>query len=288
MNYKKTDTTKELSDKVFDLIEERQVTPTPKWQFLLKNNTFWGAWVLSVIIGAVSIAATLFALSNAGWELYTATHNSFLELVIGALPYLWLVVLLFMITVAYYNVRHTQRGYRYPIWAIVLASIAVSFVGGGVLHGYGLGETIDERAGKHIPLYRPALVEQQALWNNPTRGLLAGEVVSVDDAGNFVLQTFEDEEWEVEGEDLRARDLEAVREGTVRVVGLPTRGEEKKMHACFVIPWEVYGGREVRPMPTKRIVQEFRERKFGEERSNECKGVRPYQTLQRIQNQINR
>ena len=282
-NNQKDEKKTNLSLKVLDRIEESQVTPTPKWHFLLQNNVFWGAWVVSVLIGAASIAATLFTFSNAGWALYTATHNSLLELIVEVLPYLWVLVLVAVVAIAYYNVRHTQRGYRYPLWAIIGASITASLVGGIVLHGFGLGQDIDERAGKHIPLYRPALAQQQELWNNPTRGLLAGEVSSVTDDGNFVLTTFDDEEWTVDGEDLREHDLEALEGGTVRVVGLPTRAEGKVLHACFVIPWEVHGGREHKPMPVKRIAAEVRERNIRGERSNECKGVRPYDTLQKLQ-----
>jgi hypothetical protein len=294
--------TTNFAKEVLERIEKEQVTPKARWQFLVKNYGLWVLWGMSVLVGAGAVAATIFVFANAGWQFYSATHDSLFEFIIDSLPYLWGAVLGVFIFAAYENVRHTKRGYRYPLFAIILFSIIASALGGVVLYAAGFGDVFDEQIGKRIPLHRPIMMQQQKKWVNAERGVLAGEVDDVDaNKLMFIIETFDDKEWEVDGSDLNEKDWEALsRFRLVRVIGVPVKEGEEIFHACFVFPWEIFGRRERAagpnrdqpltldrlrgrsPFPPKGIL----ERKSESERSSECGGVRSYETLQALRKEV--
>lgn len=289
-NQKPTET---LAESVFERIEKEDKKPLPKWHFVLKNQTFWGLWVLSVLIGAAAVAGTIFGVSNAGWRYRLVTHETSFQFFIESLPIIWIISLVIFIIIGYQNFKHTKKGYKYSLTGIVIISIITSAVGGAALYAFGLGKIVDENIGQRIPFHKSAAFYQQELWVNPEEGFLAGTVIEVDTENDrMLLETFDGEEWVIRTIDLRTPDIAALSEfGEVRVVGLPATTTE--FHACFVLPWEIAGkgpkffgenAKEKPAPPFGMSPKNFSERNFDGERSNECKGVRPYDILQALQN----
>lgn len=289
MNTYKTkheETTESVSKRVLEAIEEKKITPTARWKFLLRRSVLWGTGALAVIVGAVAVAAALYSLEHSGFRYYAVTHTSLASFLISTLPYVWIIALAAFSWIAYYNIRHTEGGYRYPFAIIISLSVLGSVGLGTLLYADGLGRVIDERAGNFAPFYTPTVMVQKELWHHPEDGRLAGEVVSFsEEEGVLVVRTFDGILWRVLTEDLREPDIEALKAfEAVRVVGVPTTSAET-LHACFILPWEFI---DMPPHPEPRkLFEEFLESK-GErmsefERSSECKGVRPYQAIIRIQ-----
>lgn len=268
-----------LAGTVLARIEREKVVPRPRLTFLLRDSVVWGLWGLSVAVGAAAVAAALFAFANAGFSYHAATHDSLFEFLVDVLPWVWLLALAAFVALSYYNFRHTRRGYRHSLLAVLGGSVAASVLLGGVLYATGLGETFEERLGRHLPFGQPVFMRQQAFWNNPERGLLAGEVVRVDVAqGEFTLAVFNDGEWVVRTEDLHEPDLKALASfPRVRVAGVLV--EEKVFHGCMVFPWrEDEESGIVRPTPPPP------ERTIADVRSTLCKDVRPYRALIKLRN----
>lgn len=289
--------------KVLDRIEEEKVIPRARWHFLLRNVVLWSLWIASVVVGAMAVAAAIFFVMNFQWRLYMATHESLSSFVVASLPYAWIVTLILFTLLAYENIRHTKRGYRYPLWVIVALNITGSALGGVVLYAVGGGQFVDETIGGRIPMHRPFFAMEKERWMQPERGLLAGAVEGVhDEQGTLTLRAFDATEWTIETASLHDIDWKVINDfSEVRIVGVPVAtttsdgSHERLLHACFVLPWEVHGRMGPVPPPPvgfgerprggmKRMIAERNE---GEERSNECKDVRLYETLQALRHSEN-
>ena len=274
---------------VLDRIEE--VTPYSKVHFVFRDALFWVLFAISIIVGAAGVAAMLFTAMNIGWEFHEATHDNLVTFLASTLPYVWFIILIGMVLLGYFDIRHTKRGYKYSLHTIVGISVAGSIVGGVVLHGAGMSRAIDEGIGRHIPLHSPALTKQEEMWTKPENGLLAGNVEYVDvTEDTVVLESFDKLDITINIEELRQSDI-AVLESKKRVRVVGVEDEDGVFYACHVLPFDVMErpfefkkmreNREafmVRLREFERQREEFldlRERKEEHVRSSKCLDVRP-------------
>jgi hypothetical protein len=248
-----------LADKVLEQIQEQQVAPRPRWVFLLKNLAFWGLWILSLLIGAAAMAATLFVVTNAGWEFRDVTHPAFTTFLLENIPMLWIVALCLMLILGIENLRQTKIGYRYPMLLLFILNLLGSAVLGYGLFQLGAGQFVDEELGERIPFHRPILMIQEHAWNQPEQGLLSGAVTDVDaNVDQFTIRTFDGNVWTVSGADMSSRSREVLLHAPfVRVIGIPQDFDATAtiFHGCFIFPWEVNGGQF--PAPPPRASHDF-------------------------------
>ncbi len=277
----------DLASEVLHRIEEEHVTPRPRSYYILKNVAFWVLWLISLVAGSFAVAAAWFAVANADWPFWSVTHDNALQFFFEVVPLVWLIASVLMTVLGYKNLRRTKHGYRYPLILIVCVTLAGSLLGGTLLYRIGIGRLVEEEVGRRIPLYRPLIEQRRKVWVDPSRGLLAGDVLSVDPGYHaFVLRTFDGRQWSVSADDLSDRDRAVLNQETqVRVIGVPpTTSSTNTFHSCFVFPWEIphlhrsfffMSGGSIMPHP-------FDERNGSDERSTECKGVRPYMVLKAL------
>lgn len=279
-----SDTKKDtFAKRVLTRIDEEQVVPRARWAFVFKNYTFWGFSFMSMVFGALALSAILFEVTSIDWQLAPVTHSGFGALLLDAIPYLWVIVLLFFVGIGCVNVRHTKHGYRYPLWLIALGAVLTSVALGAVLHIAGLGELVDRAPRGRVPFYRPIVAEQQTWWLAPEKGFLSGRILSVaSDAASFTVRDFNGVLWSVTANDLSSRDFAVVaRGGTVRVVGIPAAATSTTFRACFVIPWMMHDRGQMF-VPPFVMVASTSERSFVQTRSEECRGIRPYQQIRSV------
>jgi hypothetical protein len=214
---------------------------------------------------------------------------------LSVLPTAWILVMGVVLFFAYENYRQTTRGYRIPFLMAIGLSLLGATVGGVVLYAAGIGQLVDEDFGGRFPAYKTVMARQQSSWVHPDRGLLAGEVADVDgDFRSFRIKSFDGTIWILGGDDLTPKSRELLlRHKFVRVVGFMVDDGNGSLvfKPCFVFPWEIKGGvpdrlisvriQERSEPPTVPVVP-F-ERKIGAVRSTDCKGVRPYDYLRRLQ-----
>lgn len=286
-----------LADSIMHKIEREQIKPVPGWRFVIWNGFYWVAWGVTIVVGSAAVAASIFVISNAGWKYYAATSSSFFEFFVKSLPYLWIVVLLIFIILSVENFKKTKRGYRLSLIWTLLTSVGLSCLGGAILFYFGFGYVIDEDLGQVIPFHQTMIEHQKTVWNNPPAGLVAGEVVEVDEAGQTMLmQTFNGTELNISTASLMTHDLETLANfNEVRVVGYfedSASGEVSVFTACLVIPWEIYGHRDGSgrpkmpgwPPPSATDCEEDSEINLEEVRNNKCKDVRPYEIIIQLTN----
>ena len=184
-----------FSEKVLEKIKEKKITPKPKWQFLLKDYLVWGLGALALFIGGMAFSVIIYMFIYNDWNVYAQVSNSLLEFVFLTLPYFWIVVLVLFILVVNYNLRHTKKGYRYPVSSILVATIVISVVLGVVFFGAGMGQAIDDALGQKAPFYEKIINRRVQLWDKAQSGFMAGVVNEIISEDSFTLITRSKQEW---------------------------------------------------------------------------------------------
>lgn len=227
----------EFDQKLVEKIREEKMAPKPRWHFLLKNQVVWLAGALALLIGAVAVSVMIYLLKNNGWELQEQTNKSVLEFFLLTMPYFWMIFLGIFVLVLYYNIKHTAKGYRYPVWMIAVSGVLASFILGSVFFLFGVGQAIDNVLGERAPLYEVVINRQLSFWFNPEEGRLAGVVATEIADGNFYLVDPAGEAWQISSrnldDDRRALDFLKLGE-PVNLIGA-VMGEDK-FRADFIRP----------------------------------------------------
>src|SRR5690606_38198509 len=94
-----------LAGVVLERIKAENIEPTPRWHFIFSEYSMWTMWVVSVLVGALSVAVTLYVSMYAGYALYEATHENWMQFLVEITPWLWLSLFLLMALVGHFNLR---------------------------------------------------------------------------------------------------------------------------------------------------------------------------------------
>lgn len=262
----KTENTKASSvqNAVFDRIEREHVTPRTKNWFRCREAFFFALVLLAILIGALSVAETYFRLLFIGYDYYEVTHGSLGAYALDALPLLWVFVLASALLIGHFNIRHTKKGYRYPLSLIMLISIVASVLLGALFYRVGLAHIMDARMAAWMPFQTPLIALQERLWSEPESGRLVGVIDGYDLVEDIATVMSPDgtvisvDTSEVMGED---RYLIAAGE-KVRFVGIPD--EDGVFHACHAMPFSTeIQKRTYADVRAARLA--FRDRLTGEE-----------------------
>lgn len=232
---------KTLKDSVFDRIESEKLCPRSKLYFKGKECLIWTLWLLSVILGSFAVAVTMFVVTYQQYALYEATHYNFFTYLVDVLPYLWLIVFILMVYVAFYNLRHnTSHGYRYPLWIIMSSSIFLSLVGGFTLQIFSLGHAIDNIIAEYVPVYVSQNKQEEKVWQFPSEGRLVGKQVfsTMSPTTTVIFEDISGKRWQMNVSELPESDLEILASGkTVKLLGKPLDEEYSMFHVCIVSFW---------------------------------------------------
>lgn len=169
-----------ISRQVLQKIKQEKIAPEPKWRFLLKDYVMWAFFGISILLGGLATAVIIFLTQNSGWEIYSQGQASWLKFILLNIPYFWLLFFALFIFAAYYNFYHTNSGYRYRFFYILLISVACSIMFGSVIYGVGLGEKIENIFYKRVPFYEEIMHHRQEVWQQPGRGFLVGDLLVED------------------------------------------------------------------------------------------------------------
>jgi len=190
-----------LNDKfdksIINKIVKEKIKPKSKWQFFLRDWVIWGVGVFSLIVGSLSFAVIIYLLRYNDWSVYLQISDSLAGFILLTLPYFWLVFLAFFIFVVYYNIKHTKKGYRYSLPVVLVISVFISVMLGGLFFQVGLGRAIDDVLGEKAPLYTKLFNRKILYMSEPDKGRLAGMVVSRVSDSEFLLLDIKEHEWTI-------------------------------------------------------------------------------------------
>ena len=164
----------DLEKKILASIEQRNLTPRPYYFYLAKSWVFISLTIVSIILGALSLAVLLFAISDyyaSGWRVL---DNLPLDQVILSIPVLWFASMPLFIFSAYFGVRNTRRGYRFQTGHIILLALSASLALGVTLHFINAGQRVNDYLITHVAWYRDQADVPFALWSRPALGFLGG------------------------------------------------------------------------------------------------------------------
>lgn len=181
--------------KILEKIKEGHIKPTPKWEFLLKDYTIWVFFGASILIGSLASSVTIFVLGHSDLPYYLAP-NGLVRKILISLPYFWLAILVIFWLVAFYNLKHTSRGYKYDAFLILLASIMASLVLGFFIYEAGLGEKLEGIFYRQVPFYRQTFERPGRMLLDPDRDVVAGVIVEITD-NNISIMDFRGKIWNV-------------------------------------------------------------------------------------------
>tara|TARA_Y100000310_G_scaffold323497_2_gene383895 strand:+ start:871 stop:1701 length:831 start_codon:yes stop_codon:yes gene_type:complete len=253
---------KKISGKILEKIKEDKLTPIDRRIFVAKNYGMWALAGISLLIGSIAVSVMIFTTSNRDWDIYTHVSDSRLEYIVEVIPYLWIVILILFVFVADYNLRKTNKGYRFRLLQLVLTTIGISLALGTLLYLFGAGHALDTALHGKIPFHKGAIHRQEIFWDRAEDGFLAGTITEFTEGRNFTLEDFEKQIWLINGEKLPPPMMGMMTRGDkVRIVGkkLP----DFVFEACMIRPWNVRGrGFLSKPPPN--------ERKEFDVRSNNC------------------
>ncbi len=224
---------------VMSRIECGEVCPRSKTFFKTRECAVWALWAISVVVGALAVAVTLFVFTHRQYALYEATHDNFFTFMVDVLPFLWIIVFGLMVGVGAYEIRRTKRGYRYPLWQIVASSMILSLAGGAALQLFGLGYATDHMLGQRMGMYDSQEKIEKRLWQNPKEGRLAGvaEAPFMPPAATVAFKDVEGDVWQVVVSDLEDMELVLLdAKQPVRMLGTMTDEEGRFFHPCAIFP----------------------------------------------------
>lgn len=188
--------TEEFSKNIENEINKKQLTPTPRWHFLLKNYVIWLFALLATLLGSLAVATIIFILTDHDWDIFRYLDRSLFEHIFISIPYIWLIILILLVSIVQYNVIHTKRGYKYKTSLVLIGSILCSILFGGALFSLGINSEIHELFLKQVPLYKNSIYTKENIWIFPEKGLLSGTIIEINNE-EFLLSDLNKKIWTI-------------------------------------------------------------------------------------------
>ena len=203
-----------ISDKILNKIKEENIKPTPKWQFDLRDSGMWLVFGLLFALVVIAMGLLMFFWSDGPW-----LHGRFGMRLFGGTPLFLIIIFALGASLALLDFKNIGRGYRYSINAVILALIIVAIIAGWLFNYLGLSQGLD-RSISRAPFYQDRGRYMMQVWQNPNNGLLAGQILEMNNQERFNLQDFEGKKWMIDASKARWRhNLEPEKGLQIKLIG---------------------------------------------------------------------
>lgn len=220
---------KELYNRIMQRIEEMRAQPIPRWVFVARRIGIWVALVLSVILGAFTLAYMVYAAQQA--DVAAVAGADPLAPLMTLLP-VWLLVFALFVGLALWGIEQTERGYKVPLTLWIVANIAVTGVGALALAAAEVPARMDPIVERHLePLSAAGLA--RPLWERPGAGRVQGRITTVS-TGSFLLEDPRGDTWQIQVREQTRVRVPVEVEKRVGVLGRPAG--DKVIEAREVVP----------------------------------------------------
>lgn len=212
-----------ISDKTLKLINQRQMRPIPRWEFVAKNWSIWLGFGGSLLLVVLGVALSWFGLID---NIIT--------------PYMWIVLALVFFGLSFFIFQKTKKAYRFDKKNVAVVLILVALMFGGILFRMGAASRIDRGMESRFSLYRQMVPMKMEAWNRPESGYLSGEITSLNDESGFVIKDFNGKEWTVFGDQMVVRGRVKMLVGEeIKIIG--SQGSTNTFKADEIRPWNGMG-----------------------------------------------
>ena len=106
------------TDRLLNTIKERNIQPTPRWYFLIKNLLIWLGFALAILLGGLAFSVILFAIQQTDFNVTSHLGHSRLELFLGLLPFAWVFFLIIFLALSIITFRYSPKGYKFSLICI--------------------------------------------------------------------------------------------------------------------------------------------------------------------------
>jgi len=239
-----------ITEKILNTIKGKNLRPKPKWHFVLRTILIWFFTVASIIIGSLAFSVMIFRIVNNDWEVLRFIERSPFQHALSTLPYVWIVLLVLFIVLAYYNSRHTNGAYKYHGYWFIIGSIVFSMAIGGIFYAFGLAPRVHYAAEK-LPFIKELMYDRDKIWKEAEDGFIAGEVTGMlSGVGMFQLEDLDNKMWVVRpGDKYYPPPPQFVIEEGVMLRIYGEKIDEEIFEAMKVLPYEMGPGIRKGKMP---------------------------------------
>jgi hypothetical protein len=224
-----------IEDKVIAKIKKEHIVPTSKSYFKAKNALSWVLFAGLLLISGISIGIITYLSIETDSEILSDLQIPLLQRVVIRTPILWIALLIIFCLLAYLAFHLTRTGYKKSRLYLV-GGLALAIGVGGVAYSINIAEKVEGLASDNVPYYRNLVSSKKTIWDNPDKGLIAGEVEKITDPNDFTLKDLKNKVWDVIGNNINYRDKSDFLVGRrVKIKGRLIN--QDKFEAIEVRPW---------------------------------------------------
>lgn len=160
-----------IRDSILADIHAKKIQPRPRWQYILLHAGLWTSGIVTIVLGSFACALMIleFSLPERAYFRWMEMNASPW---FAALPYLWGIGMIAVLTIGYFIFSKTGRSYRFHAGAIVVLLIVWSFVGGEITYISGFAQRGDHMIQRFQPSYREFREGFQHMIPRPEEGIL--------------------------------------------------------------------------------------------------------------------
>jgi hypothetical protein len=185
------------AEKLIEMIREKEMKPKARWRFTLKNSLALAAFITAVIFGALAFSVILFAIQQLDFSLIAHMSHSFFELMLGLVPFLWIISLIVFLVIAIFSIKNSKKGYKFTSPSLAGFCTALSILTGTLFFISGGAGWLENAFATNVSQYKSVEERKTKVWTMPEDGYLSGIIISVGDT-TFELEDFTRKSWTIE------------------------------------------------------------------------------------------
>lgn len=227
---------KDVTKEVIKKIEKENVKPIPKWEFKAKELLTMLFFCLNIVVGALGTSIIIFLIKNNEVVFDGSYVKNFGEWIILSIPFVWFLLTVLGLVLAFLFLKKTKDGYRYDFWVLVVVNLILSISIGSVIYSLGYTEKLNNYFNTNIPSYSRYFDPRVNVWSRPASGYLAGTIVEVKE--DVIIVDFNLKRWNIDIKDLNiiiAGRVSLVIGEKIKVIGKQTGDNTFK--ALEIRPW---------------------------------------------------
>jgi len=228
-----------ISKKVIEKIEKENIKPTGRWSFVLKNSFLWSLFGLNILFGSLGFAISIYLFESSDILNLILSVNDLIQILVLAIPTVWILLTVMFLIVAYLNFRYTERGYILSFKKMFLINLLAILILGSILHILGVSERLNRVFSESFTTYNQSIDPRYKIWSNPESGYLAGTILSATKE-SMELEDLDGNIWSIDTSDAKVRRAVGLIVGEkVKIVGNVV--DESTFEALEILPWEGRG-----------------------------------------------
>lgn len=182
-----------ISKNILEKIENDQVKPKPKWQFVVMHVLLIVIFLLCLWVGGAVMGLIFLKVNNVDWDLLHRVEANFWEF----LPAIWFALLLLMLLVAKKVFSMMEGSYRIRPVILIAAAVGISLLLGATIYFTKAADFLETSLRQNVPFYLQMESDAAARFVRPDKGVLPGRIITAPVDQTFSLEDLSGKEWNV-------------------------------------------------------------------------------------------